>query len=196
MDAPPSRYRVVERGGRLVVIDSAVGGAPLTARDLLPDMASDDEANVLPLERYPRESGDPGPQEIPPMTLDSRLRGNTAQEDVAPIPSPRPTSYEAPGAAQSVAETVTGNNRDDQGRLLLTTARWYDAKAPRTLRLSEAGERQLGGVVIALLVGVVVAIFFAIMGDVVGWVMVVAAVVLASRAKPVATAWLDRLTDV
>jgi hypothetical protein len=42
MEAPPSRYRVVERGGRLIVIDTATGeatGAGAAAAALRPDSA-------------------------------------------------------------------------------------------------------------------------------------------------------------
>jgi hypothetical protein len=137
----------------------------------------------------------------PPMVLDQPYTDE--QMLTEPAPPPPPSRYaaaqsiiaEPPGAARSVAATVAGDVRDESGRLLLTTARWYDAKAPRTLALSEAGERQLGGVVLALIVGAVIAVVLAVMGEMVGWLIVIAGVVLMSRAKPVATAWLDRLAD-
>ena len=178
MEPPPSRYRVVERGGRLVVIDSVVGGAPPTARELLSGKVSERSSDAASFYPYPRESGDPGPEAVSPFVLDSRVRGNTAGNP--------------PGAAQNVAETVIGNTRDDQGRLLLTTARWYDAKGPRTLALGAEGERQLGSIVVALAVGAMIAVVLAVVGETVGWVVVMVAIVALNRAKPIATAWLDR----
>ncbi|MDB5679055.1 hypothetical protein [Sphingomonas bacterium] len=184
MQPPPSRYRVVERGGRLVVLDSAVGGAPLTARDLLPDMASESRTD-----------------DTPPMVLDEPyMDEQPLAEPVAPV-APPPSRYataqsmiaEPPGALRSVAETVAGGARDGDGRLLLTTARWYDAKGPRTLALGMAAEQQLGGAVLALVAAAIVAVFLAVMGDVIGWMIVFGALFLLSRAKPVATLWIDRL---
>jgi len=183
MDAPPSRYRVVERGARLVVIDSVAGGAPPTARDLLPD-----DREGFSIEPYPRESGDPESPTTPPVILDSRLRGNT-NEDYATPPSPSALTQDPPGPAA----TVAGARRNDRGRLLWTTARWYDAKAPRTLTLSAVGERRLGNTVAALLIGSVLAVILVAVGGVIGWVIVFATFMLARQAKPLATAWVDRL---
>lgn len=188
LEAPPSRYRVVERGGRLVVVDTVAGGVPPKARELVPAGLPDppDHArNAAPYPRnpptYPREGGDPEPQAIPPLTLDSRFRGNTG---FAPEP---------PSLLRNVASTVCSDARDGDGRLQWTTARWFDARAPRTVTLTRQGEEQLGVATLALLIGAFCAVIFAVAMGVVGWVILVIAVTSLPRAKPVATAWIDRL---
>lgn len=199
MQAPPSRYRVVERGGRLVVLDSAIGGAPMTARDLLPAMASDDGADALSLDQYPRENGDPESQTEFLTTLDPRFREDTdLGSGELPKAPPRPAAAqrmiaEPPGLLRNVAATVCSDRRDADGRLQWTTARWFDSKGPRPIALSLAGERQLGFVALALLVSAVVGVILVVMGDVIGWMVVFGAFFLLSRAKPVATLRIDRL---
>jgi hypothetical protein len=181
LEAPPSRYRVIERGGRLVVIDSQSGTTPLRARDLLPAVTDGAAPRYVD---YPTDDDAPAP--TPAAVLEA------PRSALTPPPN-RSLAPEAPGALRSVAATVAGDRRDDQGRLLLTTARWYDAKAPRTLALTKAGEQQLGGAMIALIVAAVVALFLVMFGSVVGWMIVFATVFAAGRAKPAVTAWLDRL---
>lgn len=190
METPPSRYRVIERGGRLVVLDSAVGGAPLTAKDLLPDMAPDYEVDP--------PSFDPAPD---PEPIDDR--DTPASEPgfamLAPPPSfPRPVATrpmiaEPPGLLRNVAATICGDARDADGRLQWTTARWFDAKGPRTLTLSKRAEPQLGFAMLALLAAAVVAIILAVGMGFVGFVILFVAGSLLRQAKPIATAWIDRL---
>lgn len=177
MDPPPSRYRVVERGGRLVVIDSVVGGAPPTARELLPEVTSDSAAERF--ESFFRDGAD---------------------TQAGPLPPQRPAAAQAmiaapPGVLRNVAATVCGDRRDRDGRLQLKTARWFDAKGPRTVALSENGARQLGLVVLALVVAVIVAVFLVVLWSVVGWAFVIVGVVALRQMKPAVTAWIDRLTQ-
>lgn len=180
LQAPPSRYRVVERGGRLVVIDSLSGSTPLRAKDLLP--ATTDDASATYVD-YP-EDDPPQPASAPILEAPRSALSPPPGKSLAP---------QAPSGLASIAATVAGQARDDRGRLLLTTARWYDAKGPRTLALDMAGEQQLGGAIIGLVVAAFVALCLVVLGDVLGWMIVFAIIFLAARAKPLTTVWLDRL---
>lgn len=173
LEAPPSRYRVVERGGRLVVIDSQSGAMPLKAKDLVPDTVA-----------FAAE-----PQAAPELSLDSAM----ASAPPPPPMSPRSPIAQPPGALRNVAETITGDHRDRDGRLIFVTARWYEAKGPRTLALSKAGEEKVGGAILALVGAAIVALLFLLFGDVGGWIIVFAALLLLGRAKPLTTAWIDKL---
>lgn len=108
MDAPATRYKVVERGRRLEVLDTWNGDAPVhTLRDPAASARS----------------------------------------------APAPRSNDA-GAA---VESMRASKLDQQGRALLNTAAWYDAKGPRTITLSERGESNLQSLgifaVVALIAG-------------------------------------------
>ena len=95
MDAPPTRYKIVERGRRLEVIDTWNGNAPVrTIRD--PEIA-------------------------------------------VPHSSPAPRSSDANAAVESMRAA----RLDQQGRAVLNTAAWYDAKGPRTITLNAQGETNL-----------------------------------------------------
>jgi hypothetical protein len=163
MQPPPSRYRVVERGGRLVVIDSAVGGTPPAAKDLV--------ADALLLDQYPRLRGET-----------DRVRA-TAQS----------LTTEPPGLLSNVAATVCSDQRGADGRLQWTTARWYDAKGPRTIALSDTAEHQLGFFTLALLVVTVGATVIAVGFGWIGFAMLFVALSVPRQARPAATRWIDRL---
>ncbi|HEX4695165.1 hypothetical protein [Sphingomonas sp.] len=161
LEAPPSRYRVIERDGRLVVIDRQAGEQQLPL-----SLASSPLVRVEP-------------------PISSRPAS----------PSPKSMIADPPGLLRSVAAAVTGEVRDDDGRLLLDTANWFDSKAPRTIALSPAGERRLGAVVLALAAAALVAIALVVTGNVIGWVIAIGGFALVSNGKPLASSWLDGLAD-
>jgi hypothetical protein len=186
MDAPPSRYRVIERGGRLVVVDTLLGGRPQTAADLLPGLASDDRSAA-----EPTWETEPAWEPAPPPPIVAAL-------DPTPSVPPRPRAAEAliagrPELVRTVAATACSDVRDGDGRLLFTTAAWYDRKGPREIALDLRGERQLGTMVLVVL-GMAVA---AIVAPVIfGWAGLILFGVAASqigRIKTIATPWLDQL---
>jgi hypothetical protein len=98
-----------------------------------------------------------------------------------------------PELLRNVAATICSDKRDGDGRLLLTTARFYDSRAPRTIVLDADGEREVGLVVlVALAVAAGAVLFTATLGWP-GIVVGVIAVVLVRQANQIATPWLDRL---
>jgi hypothetical protein len=168
-EPPPSRYRVIERGRRLEVIDTMAGRRP--------PLAYVPEARAAPTDALPVP-------EIP------------AYRPSAPVTAPPPGMIAAPDFLRNVAQTVCGERRDETGVLLLDTARWYDGKGPRTIALDPEGERELALLVIVMLVVAVGAIILAVVGGPVGWVIVFIGLSTLQRGKALATRWLDRLAGV
>ncbi|QDZ06245.1 hypothetical protein FPZ24_01110 [Sphingomonas panacisoli] len=184
LEAPPSRYRVVERGGRLVVLDSVAGGTPLKAKELLPAATDDVDA---PSFRPPMESDDQRigtAQEFLLQALASRQAGYTASQ--SPIAQP-------PGLLRNVAATICSDKRDGDGRLLWTTARWFDAKGPRTIALSAKAEPQLGFATLMLLAAAFFAVILIVAVGFVAFIMLFVVGSFLRQAKPASTAWIDRL---
>lgn len=143
---PSSRYRVVEQGRRLVVIDTLAGNAPIRpVSSPLPEMPGG--------ERRKRE----------------------APRAVAP-PRPEPRGRYAGGGGVSFA-----------------TARWFDNEGPRTIRMNQDGQTQLG---MALLVLLVVVGFIV---TIIGWPVLLVLAFLAFNPKArggfrtAATTWLTAL---
>lgn len=163
MQAPPSRYRVIERKGRLEVIDTWAGHRPATAHVPLEPAAAEPPAVAAataapdPLvERWPdfapepvapASALDPAPDPVPPLASQQMLASPT-------------------GFLHSVAATVCGDQRDIDGRLMLNTKRWFDQKAPRRIALDPDGERQIGLTVLILFAG---AIGFALIALTSSW---------------------------
>jgi len=115
MDAPGTRYKVVERGRRLEVIDTWNGNAA-----------------VRPVR------GEPVPQ-APRRDASAAIESLRREASVA---------SRAPGL-------------DRRGRGPLHTKAWYDAKGPRQIAVTQAGEEKLKGLRI---VAFVVLFVLAVMG--------------------------------
>lgn len=219
LEAPPSRYRVVERGGRLTVIDTQGDGTVRSARDLIARDAAArrvaiddapgvpaDHLEILPLSApmaLPRPQT-AGPSDKPPATGTRRPLGQRADvagaDRLLAASPPRAFSRndpltQPPGLLRSVAAAVAGNARDDAGRLLLTTARWYDAKAVRTVALEPAAETRIGVAVLAAAFALLVTLGLFLSGEPAGWVLAVLAFVGVGQVKPVVTRQLDRLAS-
>lgn len=173
--APPSRYSVVERGGRLVVIDRETGQTPPTAAER---MAEHDrklgvepirpaKASVAPdMSAAARaESGlsarpapMPKPAARPAKANDGRdrLAAAIAERDRRPWNNPAPDDRPAP---QSAPARIAGRPAPHVGgaRKTIVTGKWWDAKGPRTVELGPKGQAELTGGFMFLLFGVVIA---------------------------------------
>ncbi len=179
MELPPSRYRVIERGRRLEVIDTLAGRRPAYAAEAQPQPWAPAEV----VDRPAADAPDVNPQ---PDVVEER------RPMVLP-PPPAGSMPQAPPDFLINAASIAGSERDRDGRLLLNTARWYDSKGPRTIALDQAAERKLGAAILVLLAIVVGGI---IAGVLVGWLGLVLAFIafsLIGRIKGIATPWLDRL---
>ncbi|WP_066807071.1 hypothetical protein [Sphingomonas asaccharolytica] len=194
-EPPPSRYRVIERGGRLQVIDTWAAKRP----PAMADHAESDSIDVDASDQTLTDTvTDAWPDSAPSWPEPVGISG------VAPVASDRP-AFSTPPLRESqivagppellrnIAAAIGGNKRDGDGRLLLTTARFYDSRAPRTITLDLNGEREVGLVVlVALAVAAGAVLFTATLGWP-GIVVGVIAVGLVRQANQIATPWLDRL---
>ena len=169
---PPSRFSVVERGGRLVVIDRETGQTPPTAAERM-DL-HDRKMGVEPIR--PAKTSTP-----PDMSANAR-----AESGLSARPAPAQQAAAASGGRDRVAATVAKRTKqpwknpqpNDRpalksnpeparipnrpapqagGRKTIITAKWWDAKGPRTIELGEKGQAELTGGFMFLFFGLVIA---------------------------------------
>lgn len=197
-EPPPSRYRVIERGGRLQVIDTWAATRPPPRMADYTDPATVDAVD-LPDQSVADTIADRWPDFARALSdsAEAPSAPPTAQDQPAFSAPPPPRAAQImtgpPELLRNVAATICGDKRDGDRRLVLRTARFYDSRAPRAIALDLEGERQLGLVVLvalAVAVGVVLSIAaLGVPGIVIGGI----AVLLLQRANLLATPWLDRL---
>ncbi|HEX2813107.1 MAG TPA: hypothetical protein VHO04_10520 [Sphingopyxis sp.] len=150
---PPGRYSVVERGGRLVVIDRETGRTPPSAAERMADYdrRMGNEPALPAAQRFPTDAfADPSAPvveqviEPPAPPVSDRMVATVAAMNrkqpwkdqrpaagparIAQRPQPRPQSGAKPGARKTI---VTG--------------KWWDAKGPRTIELGPKGQQVLSG---------------------------------------------------
>lgn len=164
---PPSRYSVVERGGRLVVIDRDTGQAPATAAERMAEhdrrmghevirpalretpaareAQPDAEAAPTPTERAAKRP--PNDRMAAAVADMNRKRpwNDSSKRPTAPRPA-RIAHRPAPDAGTTPGQRKT-----------IVTAKWWDARGPRTIELGPKGQRVLGGDFLALFFVVLIA---------------------------------------
>jgi hypothetical protein len=195
-EPPPSRYRVIERGGRLQVIDTWAARRPPAMADYAePEPVEDVDPSGPPFrdtaaddwsDSAPSPGGFADRSARPAMTLDPPLSSAPPQRALNLVAGP-------PELLRNVAATICGDVRDSEGRLVLKTARFYDNRAPRAIALDLDGERELG---LAMLVALALAVGAVLFTATLGWPGIVVgliAIVLARQVNLVATPWLDGL---
>ena len=159
---PPARYRIVERGGRLEIIDRETGERPQSAAER---MAAHDAAHGHAALRYDRleesqAEAPPQPSPLPPQPappsdpIRQRLQQKSspwqASGEARPPRAKRLAQPDGQRAAQRPANLVKGS---------FITNQWWDNKGPRTVTLREKGRAKLGGsLMTALIIGFFVMI--------------------------------------
>lgn len=157
---PPSRFSVVERGGRLVVIDKETGQTPLSAAERMEihdrnlgiePVRPERRANAPDLSAAARaESGltaRPAPNQQPAaLPAKPRVTAATAEPNKRPWatgPKDRPAlkSDTAPTPARIPNRPAPQSG----GRKTIVTGKWWDAKGPRTIELGPKGQQTLSG---------------------------------------------------
>ena len=156
---PPSRYRIVERGGRLEVIDSQTGERPQSAAER---MAAHDAAHgnaALRFDRLEEQRAEPSPpapanpasaKPAPPsdpirQRLQEKASPWQAKGEAKPPRAKRPAEPPMQRPAQPASSLVKGT---------FVTGQWWDSKGPRTISLGEKGKTKLGsGLMTALIIG-------------------------------------------
>lgn len=159
---PPSRYRIVERGGRLEVIDGETGERPQSAAER---MAAHDAAHGHAALRFDRleEAGDgivgtapvppPAARPVPTDPIRAALAkrsnpwggdggraqlGAQSQSEERARPSPNSDS-----ASSRPAPRATGLGSGKRQRFV--TGKWWDSNGPRTVDLGDKGRAKLSG---------------------------------------------------
>lgn len=180
---PPSRFSVVERGGRLVVIDKETGQIPLTAaqrmdihdrnmgveslRPAKPSVAPDMSAAAR------AESGlsaRPAPTQKATVPVAAPASGNSGKNRIAAATAERnkrpwnPAPNDRPALKTSSAPAQIASSRPLQAgaRKTIVTGKWWDAKGPRTIELGPKGQQVLSSGFVTLFVALVIAAIVAL----------------------------------
>jgi hypothetical protein len=172
---PPGRFSVVERGGRLVVIDRETGQTPLSAAERM-DL-HDRKMGVEPI-RPAKTSAVPdmsaaartesGLSARPAPAQQKAMPGaNSGRDRVAaavaernkrpwknPQPNDRPALKSNPEPAQIASRPAP---QAGSTRKTIVTGKWWDAKGPRTIELGSKGQQALSNGFVTLFVALVIA---------------------------------------
>lgn len=175
---PPGRYSVVERGGRLVVIDRETGRTPPSAAERMADydrrmgnepalpvaQSFPPAAQHLPTEAF----ADPSAPVIEPSARRATDRMATtvaAMNRKQPWKDQRPSSTARPARVAQRPKPQPQSGAKPGDRKTIVTGKWWDAKGPRTIELGPKGQQVLSGgfvtLFFALLIAAVVALFIA-----------------------------------
>ena len=179
---PPSRFSVVERGGRLVVIDRETGQTPPTAAERMdlhdrkmgvepsrparaqasPDLSAAARAESGLSARPAPEQQAARPAAAPATAAGS---GNTRmaaaiaarnKQPWNPQPADRPAleSNTAPAPARIASRPAP---QAGGARKTIVTGKWWDSKGPRTIDLGPRGQQVLSGGFVTLFFVVAIA---------------------------------------
>ena len=156
---PPSRYSVVERGGRLVVVDRETGQVPPTAAERMAE--HDRRMGNDPVRPAPRTAPKtaasvtaPAPAkrpETPPRKPKDRVAAAVAERNRK---QPWQNGPQRPGATPPPREKAAPGSQ----RATIVTSKWWDAKGPRTIELGPKGKQILTSGFVTLLVAAAVAV--------------------------------------
>jgi hypothetical protein len=178
---PPQRFRIVERGGRLEVIDSETGARPASAAER---MAAHDAAHGHAALRYDRLAETdaapvaapppppPAPAPIPTDAIRAAIAkranpwsgNNGGRAQLGAQSQSEAQARPSPGGNQASARPAPLARRSrDEGHQPMVTGKWWDSKGPRTVDLGQAGRAKLSeGFITATVIA-----FFAIIAMVV-----------------------------
>jgi len=176
---PPSRFSVVERGGRLVVIDKETGQTPLSAAERM-DL-HDRKMGVEPIRpaKTPSKTGAtpdlsaaaraesglsarPAPKQQKAARIAAansggdRVAAVVAERNKQPW-APKQNDRPAPAASPSPARIASRGASQAGDRKMIVTAKWWDAKGPRTIELGPKGQAELTGGFMLLFFGFAIA---------------------------------------
>jgi hypothetical protein len=151
VDAPGGRYKIIERGRRLVTIDTLTG----------------QEVTTIPVTSNPPIT-DTGRDKItaaPGRATSGSAMGGPArgvQSMGARSSDTRATPGKPRGALVTLAGMMPGARIDENDRVVLMTRPFYDPQAPRLVRLTAQKTSGLGALMVgALLAGLVMALLVA-----------------------------------
>ncbi|SBV34840.1 protein of unknown function [uncultured Sphingopyxis sp.] len=159
---PPSRFSVVERGGRLVVIDRETGQTPPTAAERMDahDRRMGTEPNRPAARAAPAraetildlaEAAPAPPRAAPQPPNDGKAAAAPAMN------RKQPWAQQARGKGPARIPQRPQSQSRAGDRKTIVTAKWWDAKGPRTIELGQQAQAELTGRLMFLFFGVVIA---------------------------------------
>ena len=148
---PPGRYSVVERGGRLVVIDRETGRTPPSAAERMAE--HDRRMGSEPLRpaarRSPEEAAADLAPEVAELVVEAPVRpANPAMAATVSAMNrkqPWKNQPQKPAAAPARIPQRPAPPTQAAGRKTIVTGKWWDAKGPRTIELGPKGQQVLTG---------------------------------------------------
>lgn len=179
VDRPPAqRYRIVEQGGRLQVIDLETGAPPLSAAER---MAAHDAAHGHAALKFDKaeekreQAVASAPASAAPSPTSSPTSGpaatNRPTDPIRARLEAKATPWQAKGEArppkakQTPAPSASNGGRPapmargGRGDKPIVTGKWWDNKGPRTITLGAAGRAKLtNGFLTVLVIGFVIAL--------------------------------------
>lgn len=158
LQAPPSRYKIIERDRRLVTIDTLTGAAMGIAPVPTPGARVDNATTRS------TSSNMGGP-------VRGEVAMGAARTGIQAAPSNAAGSPR--GALVTIAGWFPGAQIGPDDRIILTTAATYDEQAPREMRLTSAKANALGTYAITLAMLFVLALAFVIATEFFGLVVLV-----------------------
>lgn len=169
---PPSRLSVVERGGRLVVIDKETGLTPLSAAERMAEhdrRMGNEPVRPAPRPASPEAAKPPAPTEpakAPAPRATAPRASDPMSAAVAQLNGKRPwNEAKAPAAPAQPARIPQRSPAQAGGgvRKTVVTGKWWDAKGPRTIELGPRGQQKLSGGFLTLffvaMVAAIIALF-------------------------------------
>ncbi|WP_374525306.1 hypothetical protein [Sphingopyxis sp.] len=168
---PPGRYSVVERGGRLVVIDRETGRTPPSAAERMAE--HDRRMGTEPVRPAARRSPEEAAADLAPETVELvieapvRPANPTMAATVAAMNHKRPWKNQSrkPAAAPARIPQRPALRTQAVGRKTIVTGKWWDSKGPRTIELGPKGQQVLTGgfttLFFAVLIAAIVTLFIA-----------------------------------
>jgi hypothetical protein len=150
LDAPGGRYKIIERGRRLVTIDTLTGQEVTTILASSSSPITDtgrDTITAAPARSSGSSSSMGGP--------DRGVQSMGTPRSTASSSMSKPASFDL----TSLAAMMPGARRDETGRILLMTQPYYDPIGPRLVRLTPAKAQTLGGLAVAAALLAVFALF-------------------------------------
>lgn len=160
---PPGRYSVVERGGRLVVIDRETGRTPPSAAERMAEHDRRMGSQPAPpaARRSPEEAAADLAPEVVELVIEAPVRPANPAMAAAVTAMNRKQPWKDQPRKPATAPARIARRPQPQpptaNRKTLTTGKWWDAKGPRTITLGPSGQAELTGGFLALFFGLVIA---------------------------------------
>lgn len=165
---PPGRYSVVERGGRLVVIDRETGRTPPSAAERMAE--HDRRMGTEPLRPAARRSPEEVAADLTPEVVELVIPGPVRPANPAMAATVAAMNRKQPWkdrprkpAAPARLPQRPAPQTQTAARKTIVTGKWWDAKGPRTIELGPKGQRTLTGGFATLffvaLIAAIVALF-------------------------------------